>query len=64
MVRDAILSYLRSLDQPASIAEIQTAVTQSLGTTVPPSSVRSYLNQNQPMLFTRTGRGYYQMNTR
>lgn len=60
-IRDAITGYLAALDGEASLAEIRSAVAARLGT-VPPSSVRSYLNLNVPETFARTGRGYYRLN--
>lgn len=59
-VRDAIVSYLTSLEGDASTDEITRAVSSRLGV-VPHSSVRSYLNGNTPFVFTRTGRGRYRI---
>lgn len=57
-VRDAILSVLSTRPDGASLAEIETAVRQSLGDAAP-SSVRSYLSLNTPEIFRRTARGFY-----
>jgi DNA modification methylase len=57
-IRDSIVSYLGAKDGDAHLSEIHSAVRTDLGT-VPPSSVRSYLNLNTPRLFTRTGLGRY-----
>jgi hypothetical protein len=60
-VRDAIMGYLARVDGDASITDIYTAVCNELGVNVPRSSVRSYLNINTPLIFTRTARGHYRM---
>jgi site-specific DNA-methyltransferase (adenine-specific) len=59
LVRDSIVSYLTTAES-ASIAEIREAVAARIGD-VPASSVRSYLNNNTPDLFERTGRGRYKL---
>lgn len=59
-VRDAVIEFLSALERDASLPEICTAVTLRLGE-VPPSSVRSYLNNNADHLFERTGRGRYRI---
>jgi site-specific DNA-methyltransferase (adenine-specific) len=59
-IRDGIISYLEALNRDASLAEISKAVILKLGD-VPSSSVRSYLNNNSPHLFERTGRGRYRL---
>lgn len=59
-IRDSIVDYLGALDGDASIAEIATAVNARVGS-VPPSSVRSYLNINSGKLFERTQRGRYRL---
>lgn len=58
-VRDSIVSYLTATET-ASLAEITQAVVSRLGS-IPPSSVRSYLNLNTPSLFERVERGRYQL---
>lgn len=63
MIRDAIVTYLRGVEE-ASVSEIQTAVAMTLGRTIAPSSVRSYLTLNHPALFTRTKRGHYRLTRR
>jgi len=69
-VRDAIIDFLRKKQQGASIDEIHQAVEKSLGSKVPRSSVRSYLNlnihtdQHDPGLFARLGRGTYRLKER
>ncbi|MEV0343664.1 hypothetical protein AB0H49_32090 [Nocardia sp. NPDC050713] len=59
-VRDAILEALRG-SKGLSVAEIHSAVVESLGREVPRSSVRSYLNLNTPEVFERVGRGAYRL---
>lgn len=63
-VRDAIVSFLRTVEDEAPVWQIQMAVNRTLGRRVAPSSVRSYLNLNQPTLFVRTRRGYYRLASR
>lgn len=58
-MRDAIVNYLTATSC-ASIAEIQQAVAATLSS-VPASSVRSYLNLNTGELFERTSRGQYRL---
>ncbi len=58
-VRDSIIEYLSVLGTDAATDDIHTAVSRKLGTDVPRSSVRSYLNLNTPRLFERVGRGRY-----
>lgn len=60
VIRDSILSYLSAVGGDASVDEIMTAVCNHVGT-VPPSSVRSYLNLNTPETFERTARGRYRL---
>jgi site-specific DNA-methyltransferase (adenine-specific) len=61
-VRDAIIAYLRARgDEGATLEQIRNAVNKSIGTGVPASSVRSYLNNNTPDMFTRTQRGHYKL---
>jgi hypothetical protein len=60
-VRDAIVDYLRSHKEGGTVAEILVGVEQSLGRTVPPSSVRSSLNLNNGDLFDRVGHGRYRL---
>jgi len=62
LVRDSIVEFLQSLDREASISEINRAVRLQLGR-VSESSVRSYLNDNVPDVFERTGRGRYRLRT-
>lgn len=57
-VRDAIIAYLSTCPNGASLAAIRAAVTEKLGN-VPSSSVRSYLQLNVPEVFTRVARGRY-----
>lgn len=56
-IRDAILAYLATAEE-ASPSEIHQALSAQLGE-VSPSSVRSYLNLNEPNLFRRVARGRY-----
>lgn len=58
-IRDAIIDYLSSADE-ASVAEIRNAISSKLGS-VPPSSIRSYLNLNVPKIFERVDRGRYRL---
>src|SRR6266545_5329715 len=62
LVRDSIIEFLQLLDREASIGEINRAVALRLGR-INESSVRSYLNNNVPDLFERTGRGRYRLRT-
>lgn len=57
-VRDAILAVLTPRAEGASVKEIVQRVRQLTGPTAP-SSVRSYLRLNTPLLFRRTDRGWY-----
>ena len=59
-VRDAIIEFLCQRDGTASVAEICAGVCSALGRPVPDSSVRSYLNLNEPATFLRTAPGHYQ----
>lgn len=59
-IRDAILSFLRTNNDGASVAQIVDAVHEKVGG-VAPSSVRSYLRLNAPELFARTERGHYSL---
>jgi hypothetical protein len=60
-IRDAIVRYLKARRQPATIAEIHTAVERQLGSPVSASSVRSYLNIATGLHFDRVGRGLYRL---
>lgn len=60
VVRDAIVGHLRTVNDAATVTEIYEAVSKRLGD-VPPSSVRSYLNLNEPRLFERVARGRYRL---
>lgn len=57
-VRDAIFAVLGSSPDGASIREIESRVTQRIGTAAS-SSIRSYLALNTPRVFSRTERGRY-----
>ncbi len=59
-VRDAIFAVLSDRPEGASIAEIERGVKALLGDAAP-SSVRSYLRLNTPVLFTRGARGHYSL---
>lgn len=59
-IRDSILSYLQTIGGEASVEEISQAVVAQMGAT-PPSSIRSYLNNNAGKSFDRTGRGRYRL---
>ena len=58
-MRDAIVAFLSTHAESASVEEIRLAVERQIGS-VSPSSVRSYLNLN-PEKFERTGRGEYRL---
>lgn len=60
VVRDAIESVLRERGS-APMADIMTGVEAALGSPVPASSVRSYLNLNEGKTFTRIERGHYRL---
>ncbi|MFN8616778.1 MAG: DNA methyltransferase [Dehalococcoidia bacterium] len=59
VIRDAIVGFLTVRDGPARLGEIYDGVRVTLGDSVPESSVRSYLNQNNGSIFERTARGQY-----
>lgn len=58
-VRDAIVQVLERSPHGAVVGDVCDQVSQLIGETVPPSSVRSYLRLNTPELFARTDRGQY-----
>lgn len=60
-VRDAIVDHLGISREGATIRELEAIVARRIGSPVPPSSVRSYLNLNTPGLFERIGRGVYRL---
>ena len=63
-VRDAVISAFesqKSKNAELTVAAIREHVWQSLGDSVPQSSIRSYLNLNTPGQFIRTGRGTYRL---
>lgn len=59
-VRDAIISFLQGKPEGASLSGILDGVRERLGA-IQPSSVRSYLRLNTPMLFERNDRGHYSL---
>ena len=61
-IRDAIVDHLSSVEGEVSVADINKAVVARLGA-VSSSSVRSYLNNNVPDVFEKTGRGRYRLAT-
>lgn len=63
VIRDSIIEFLRLRNGDAPIGEIATAVQLRIGSDVPASSVRSYLNLNTPKTFERTRRGRYRLAT-
>lgn len=63
-VRDGIIAVLRRRGSAMTIAELRDAVSEDIGSDVPASSVRSYLNLNTPGRFIRTGRGRYKLSTK
>lgn len=58
VVRDAIIQVLEHAADPLSSTEIHEMVSSKIGTTSP-SSVRSYLQNNNETIFKRTERGKY-----
>lgn len=64
VVRDAVIAVFEKRKSVMTVAEVRDAVTEELGTDVPASSVRSYLNINTPGRFTRTARGRYKLSGR
>src|SRR5574344_1739050 len=60
-VRDTILGVLARASQPLSVTAICQGV-QSIHGTTPLSSIRSYLLNNTPDRFRKTGRGFYELN--
>lgn len=58
MVRNAIVSVLKSRGRPLPVKEIEEGVGQLIGST-PGSSIRSYLRLNTPELFVSEERGHY-----
>jgi site-specific DNA-methyltransferase (adenine-specific) len=58
LVRDAIVSVLKSRGRPLPVKEIEEGVGQLIGST-PGSSIRSYLRLNTPELFVNEERGHY-----
>ena len=59
-VRNAIVEVLRGRRDGVSVQELCQQVEARIGP-VPPSSVRSYLNANTPVRFTRLERGRYRL---
>jgi len=57
-IRDAIIDALWTETDPISVAEIHNRVVDTIGS-VQRSSVQSYLNNNQPLLFSKIQRGKY-----
>jgi site-specific DNA-methyltransferase (adenine-specific) len=64
VVRDAIIAVFQRRKAVMTVAELRDAVAAELGTEVPASSIRSYLNINTPGRFTRTARGRYKLSGR
>lgn len=60
-VRDAIVDYLGSHPDGATVSEIYGAVRMVLGQDLKPSSIRSYLRLNANSLFERMERGRYRL---
>lgn len=58
IVRDAILNMLWNETQPVSVSQIHKFVNNEIGE-VPRSSVQSFLNKNQPLMFSKVSRGKY-----
>jgi len=61
VVRDAILAFMRQEKRPVTVRELYEAADQAVGSEVPRSSIRSYLNINTPDKFERVGRGRYRL---
>ena len=59
-VRDAIINFLDVCSGEASVEEILQGVRGNIEN-VSPSSIRSYLSLNTPVIFQRTTRGRYQL---
>lgn len=59
-IRDPIIEFLSAIAADAGLHEIIEAVRRQAGD-VPPSSVRSYLNNNTPQIFERTSRRRYRL---
>lgn len=59
-IRDAIIGYIETVGDDASLKQISEAVALQLGE-VPQSSIRSYLNLNVGSVFERTSRGRYRL---
>ncbi len=59
-IRDAIIDFLGSKPQGASVPEVYQALQRKLGS-VAPSSIRSYLQINTPAVFVREARGQYRL---
>lgn len=62
VIRDAIIRFLSTTIDGASIEEISRSVSRELGD-VPSSSIRSYLSINTPSVFLRIGKGRYKLNS-
>ncbi len=60
-VRDAIVDFLASRAEGATVGEIHTGVQMRCGGSVPASSVRSYLNLNASEVFYRVDKGFYRL---
>ena len=62
-VRDAIVYVLKEGGKPMAVEDIRAATAVYLGSDVPASSVRSYLNLNAGpgKQFKRVGRGVYKL---
>ena len=63
-VRDAIMAYLHSCVDGASVADIQAGVESILKRPVPASSIRSYLRLNVGKIFEKPRRGHYRLSSR
>ena len=60
-VNGAIIEYLQTRSEGASVAEIQAAVEAALGGEVARSSVRGWLNKNEGKIVTRIALGRYRL---
>ena len=60
-IRDAILEILKAKGRSVGVREIYADAQRRIGAALPSSSVRSYLLNNTPETFRRTGRGRYEL---
>lgn len=63
-IREAIMTFLRSRTDGASVANIHAGVESFLKRQVPASSIRSYLRLNVGTYFEKPRRGHYRLKAR